>query len=87
MLIKIVDHNIIMEKVYVVYRYRDYRKENDAEVFAVCKTKANSLKIMKEKIESFADNNSEIEWFEDGANVINGSDCNVFVTQELALSN
>ena len=69
-------------EVYVVYRYRDYRKENDAEIIAVCKSQDNALKMMKEAIEKFTedwDDDDGIEWFNNGANVMSGSDCNVFI--------
>ena len=72
--------------VYVVYRYSDNRKENNASIIAACKTKQKALEIMKNAIDEYAcENDGEIENFEDGTNVICCGDYEVFVMKETSL--
>jgi hypothetical protein len=76
-------------KVFVVYKYSDNRKENCADILAVCKNKQNAISIMNDAINKFAEEyeSDEIEIFENGANVLweGGSNCEVFLTDEMLL--
>ena len=74
--------------VYVVYRYSDNRKENDASIIAVCKSKENALEIMRKTINEYAsENNGNIENFKDAANVICSGDYEIFLVEETPLLN
>ena len=69
--------------VYVVYRYSDNRKENEASIIAVCKTKEKALSLMWKCIDEYArENEGDIEKFNHGANVICCGDYEVFLVEE-----
>ena len=40
--------------IYVVYRYSDYRKHNDAEIIGIYKERSTATKAQKEAAEKYA---------------------------------
>ena len=76
-----------MASVYVVYTWRDYRKENDADILGVYTDYERSKADLRTFAEEFAkDHDGELEQFEDGYNVIQGGpDYQVFEVKEMPL--
>lgn len=74
------------QTVFVVLEWRDYRKENHAEVLSVHLNKENAYQALEKAILDYnSDNLYEIERFENGANVIDGEDYEVFEVVEKKL--
>lgn len=72
------------QTVFIVFEWRDYRKENGASILSVHLNKETALEAMEKAILEFSSENDDrdIERFEDGANVTDGCDCEVFEVVE-----
>lgn len=78
------------QNVFVVFEWRDYRKENEASVLSVHLNRSKAIETMEKAISEFnSDNCYVVERFEDkksvGANVINGVGYEIFEVVEKKL--
>jgi len=65
--------------VYVIFTWRDYRKENGAEILGVYRQEDQARQALSQfATEFFESNGGTFEKGQDFVNVINGSDCQVY---------
>lgn len=73
-----------MNSVWVVYRYRDYRKENDAEILGVYRKEETARKAWRQFVEEYIEGDWEGNTVFEEKNFINvgDDDCDIFCIEK-----
>lgn len=80
-----------MEVIYVCYRYRDYRKENDASIIGVYKTLDSASSSLCASVLNYCKENDfpedQVEYEKDSCGnlyctIEQGSDCEIFCLEK-----
>lgn len=77
-----------MNSVWVAFRYRDYRKDNDAQILGVYRKHETARTALRNFVGEFIDNdweNNDVFEGEDFINVGDDNDCEVFCIENVPM--